>query len=597
MEELNLSKIVEKMNILTETNMLIPLAFVAFIFMFFCYKASLLIKVNIMKKSVENTLKGFASILRTQEDVKSSEKSLISYVRNKFHDEFKNIDSFFKEKKYISHTWNEFKEQIFEININDESLYANSFRPSDFFTREALFLESKINEHRIEGTSQKLIALGIIGTFIGLTIGIYGLSQNFNVQSGNAKLIGEGISQLLAGAWTAFISSFVGIFFSIVFSLWREFSFNSLDTVLHQLNSELEKSLRLLTQEELSYKNLIVCSKQNKLLAKQAEVLANIDENINLKLDEAPNKIANQIAPILAKLENVTQDVKEAVLNFRNSGEGAIQNQFEGASLKVEELIKMLSSVMEEASKKQAEFQNIFKAVIIELGSKSKEMSDQIDSKLIKMIEKTDDSNSKFKNDMKEIQMQSQNENVKVFNSLKDVAHSLEKSTDQIKDLSDSLQSKADKEKKTLDQLMSISAQTQGGIQQLSSLSESLSSVGSSLESFSSKMESQTSNLTNINQNTERFFNDYISQTRSILGVIDEQVKKLLEDLDEKFLKEMVKGLLSTTEQMHKNFSEIQRGVGDVCAHFTGAVETLRESIDDFSDLKEISDESRENLG
>ena len=56
--------------------------------------------------------------------------------------------------------------------------------------------------------------LGILGTFLGLTLGLRGLDMT----SGDVEVLKGGIVNLLTGVETAFVTSLVGIFCALVYS-------------------------------------------------------------------------------------------------------------------------------------------------------------------------------------------------------------------------------------------------------------------------------------------------------------------------------------------------------------------------------------------
>ncbi|MDQ1268333.1 MAG: MotA ExbB protein [Campylobacterota bacterium] len=74
----------------------------------------------------------------------------------------------------------------------------------------ALFIQSMKNRGR--SFKNEIVSLGILGTFIGIAIGLY----HFDVTN-----IKESMPQLLDGLKTAFVTSGMGIFFSILLSIFK----------------------------------------------------------------------------------------------------------------------------------------------------------------------------------------------------------------------------------------------------------------------------------------------------------------------------------------------------------------------------------------
>ena len=64
----------------------------------------------------------------------------------------------------------------------------------------------------LDTASGTLVGLGLLGTFLGLTLGIQGFD------SSNTDKINESIQGLLNGMGTAFLTSLLGMFLSIVFT-------------------------------------------------------------------------------------------------------------------------------------------------------------------------------------------------------------------------------------------------------------------------------------------------------------------------------------------------------------------------------------------
>lgn len=74
----------------------------------------------------------------------------------------------------------------------------------------ALFILSMKNRGR--NFKNEIVSLGILGTFVGIAMGLY----HFDVTN-----IKESMPQLLEGLKTAFVTSGVGIFFSILLSIFK----------------------------------------------------------------------------------------------------------------------------------------------------------------------------------------------------------------------------------------------------------------------------------------------------------------------------------------------------------------------------------------
>ena len=63
----------------------------------------------------------------------------------------------------------------------------------------------------VEAIPNSLVGIGILGTFLGLSIGVMGLKDQ-----SSAEAIKEGVQSLLGSMSTAFVTSVLGMFFSIL---------------------------------------------------------------------------------------------------------------------------------------------------------------------------------------------------------------------------------------------------------------------------------------------------------------------------------------------------------------------------------------------
>ena len=101
---------------------------------------------------------------------------------------------------------------------------------SEFSTCSA----QKINLRLLDTAAGTLVGLGLLGTFLGLTLGI----KDFD--SSSTQNIQKSIQLLLSGMGTAFITSLVGMLLSMIYSLCDKYWRNRLSKHLHVLTKKLD---------------------------------------------------------------------------------------------------------------------------------------------------------------------------------------------------------------------------------------------------------------------------------------------------------------------------------------------------------------------
>ena len=98
----------------------------------------------------------------------------------------------------------------------------------------------------VEAIPNSLVGIGILGTFLGLSIGVMGLKDQ-----SSAEAIKEGVQSLLGSMSTAFVTSVLGMFFSILMTFLLRFLHSFQKSAHNQFCEDLD-SKHYITDEELS---------------------------------------------------------------------------------------------------------------------------------------------------------------------------------------------------------------------------------------------------------------------------------------------------------------------------------------------------------
>ena len=99
------------------------------------------------------------------------------------------------------------------INIETEDVKKTNIPASEYFNDISVCKCIKVNLRMLDAGSSTLVGLGLLGTFLGLTLGI----SDFD--SSDTAHINESIQGLLDGMDTAFLTSLLGMGASIIFTL------------------------------------------------------------------------------------------------------------------------------------------------------------------------------------------------------------------------------------------------------------------------------------------------------------------------------------------------------------------------------------------
>ena len=98
------------------------------------------------------------------------------------------------------------------INIDTQNGKRSNIPSSEYINDDSVCKCNKLNLRMLDTASSTLVGLGLLGTFLGLTIGINGFD------SSNAEKINDSIQGLLSGMGTAFLTSLLGMGLSILYT-------------------------------------------------------------------------------------------------------------------------------------------------------------------------------------------------------------------------------------------------------------------------------------------------------------------------------------------------------------------------------------------
>lgn len=157
---------------------------------------------------------------------------------------------------------------------------------SEYINDYSVCKYNKLNLRMLDTAAGTLVGLGLLGTFLGLTLGIKGFD------SSNTERINESIQGLLAGMGTAFLTSLLGMTFSILFT--------AADKALrHRLYKDVKEITDRLDSEY--YIDDLVLANIN-----QQNIINQLYKALKNDLQQQALEIANKLTYTNAEGQNVT---------------------------------------------------------------------------------------------------------------------------------------------------------------------------------------------------------------------------------------------------------------------------------------------------
>ena len=216
--------------------------------------------------------------------------------------------------------WREFDESL--VHVPDKNRLCNTLDASHFFN--PFTLAKGLTENRmVAAVPGFLTAIGVIGTFAGLQMGLSSLSQSMG-DSPQIDGLTDGIFGMIGGASIAFMTSVWGVFTSVVFNFYEKWLERKIRARITTFQNNVDYLFPRITAEQ-SLANIEDSTRSSN------ERLAELDEKIGHKMQEAMREASTVIREGMeASLTNILGPAIETLVNNATSGsEKALESLME----------------------------------------------------------------------------------------------------------------------------------------------------------------------------------------------------------------------------------------------------------------------------
>lgn len=239
------------------------------------------------------------------------------------------VDAVLKESKPLASAWKAFENSLTRAN----NVRYSTVDASEFFSVAAL--TQGLNMTFWQSYGGIFTGLGILGTFAGLTYGLY----NVNMTSGDIEVLKDGIQQLLSGVNTAFVTSLVGIAFGLFYSAIHHWLLARLGENVQSLTDKLDEKFPRRTVEDWLAEKFSEAKRQTRTLQSidlenqnQTVALKNIGEAVSNAIHNAlDEKLDDYVKVICAAIEHVGTDGSDKLDEIFTKGVGSQMDRFSAA--------------------------------------------------------------------------------------------------------------------------------------------------------------------------------------------------------------------------------------------------------------------------
>ncbi len=567
---------------------------------------------------------GFFSLVSFLRETKSIKKKLEEAIkklpakdhRNEFVRLYHNkINPFFsKEDSLFTHLWIEFTEQLIEPERNKEKpFFQNSIRPEKFFTFSALLKKVNINFKLVESMPGILVGLGVLGTFVGLSVSIIRVLPQLK---GMEKNLEQAVETLISGAGVAFFTSVFGLLFSLIFNFISDKRVSLLQSLLTKFNFRLEKSLKFITEEHLLTKQLKVLNQQEKELGDMSQNIAlKIGDKIEESVQSMGNKIhsaisqshqniserffediskkitqgmgdfstkqrenlektltslQNNIPPLISRLEQSqkqNEEMTKSLINQMNTSN--VENQQKiNESLKdsmrqmKSEFLEITKNLKEGMNQTLTDSSGELKTLLSSMGNVSQSLMSNLGNINKEILEKTQQSQAVYKEHF--------DETVKNLHSF---ASRLEKAITEINIITtDNIKSATEKFNQVVESQTQIAEGNQKYIRVLNDLSRKLESVSFSVSDMTNKMPKYIQQINSSNEYLKEIWVRYEKRFEAV----DEKTAKLFENVKA--------GLGSVSESSIEHVDRLNQQFAQISNHVASMVDELKDAVEEFGE-------------
>ena len=254
--------------------------------------------------------------------------------------------------KILGHAWQEFRETFLlpdEDDPEEDQVVSNTIDAGAFFNEETI-LARAIDMDFVRSVPNILTGIGILGTFLGLVLGLYGARDLLEHP--------EHIDALFRGAYLAFGTSLAGLLCSILFSLAINPLVHGLSSTLGALVTFFDSRVRRLTVESLSRDLLKQARRHTRALETfSTDVAVAIGDRISENLDNRLVPVLEQLTKAVEKTleterETITETLRKIVEDLHATTGEAVKKQIESLGRKLEEVGDRLDAVTDALGKR-----------------------------------------------------------------------------------------------------------------------------------------------------------------------------------------------------------------------------------------------------
>ncbi|MDI3478408.1 MAG: hypothetical protein PWQ59_1933 [Thermoanaerobacterium sp.] len=473
-------------------------------------------------------------LVRKDKSLIESKEFVKSINPEEIDEHFNSLREYFS-KNFLRIPWKKYEKSIRRIKSGisetgeiKEKLYA-TIEAENYFDKSILINDPILKLQPY--VSHVLVSLGILGTFLGIVIGLN------DIDLSNIETTKNSIDFLLSGVQVSFRTSLYGIAYSIILSFYIKYCFGSIENNLYELSEEINLFFPLNTQEDGIKELYFELEKQTSSIQKLASDFA---EEVGSKFDKT---IKENLAPSLDKFSEMTE-------NLVKISQEASQNA-------IDSIVNNVGDILTSTANKELAS---LKDALIEINERNIALIDKFDN----ILDKTSENILTF---------ESATESVN--NNLLDIIETLESDYTKLRLSLQDMSSKLDE---------SINRLSSEVFDALTLINGEYNSIIAKLDTFGEKANEMTSKLDEFNyaqESTRQLWDGYKESFEKINTLID---KGMID-----YTNNVKNGLDTIFKDYDSNISKVLGDLRGTIEKFDDSIEELKDVLDEKMPFLEVS--------
>lgn len=280
--------------------------------------------------------------------------------------------------------WQEFDESL--VLSSDKKQLFNTIDAEHFFNAKNL-ATGLTSSRLLAATPSFLVAIGVLGTFVGLTIGLEGLVGNTT----EIETLKSGINKLISGAAVAFMTSVWGVTFSLLLNLLEKLFERSALNHIQDLQNKIDFLYPRLPAEQ-SLVHIAEHSKESK------EALQELHERIGDRLQESINGMSEAMQNALTDtLNNIMGPAIQTLVHSTNQQSSQVMENLVSSFM---EGMSSAGRVQGEQLEKVAADVNI---AVSSMGERLEQLFSKLSSQQTSSLDAQDEQSKRFQEQLQQL--------------------------------------------------------------------------------------------------------------------------------------------------------------------------------------------------